>query len=179
MFSSITLVPKTAGWAGRPCAAMTSIVDSRAHFLKRCADKGMSERAIGQLVQGNLDTMGKLAFSIGQPGQPLDPTEFGNYAQNTLGALTSQADTAVLKRLVFEGHTLVLGQLRELVVDPNAAASRKLPAVRMMQLKTRLVGVVVERQLEPSRDLLAAGGHDTTEGIEPTDCCAVGKVHLP
>ena len=75
----------------------------------------MSEGATTQLVQNNLDTMGKLAFSIGQPGQPLDNTDFENYARNTLGALMSQADAAVLKRLVFEGHTLVLGQLRELV----------------------------------------------------------------
>jgi hypothetical protein len=88
----------------------------------------------------------------------LDNVEFNTFAQNTLGALTNQADTAVLKRLVFEGHTLVLGQLRELVTDPNAAASRKLPAVerehRMTQLKQRLNGVVIERQLEPSRELL-------------------------
>ena len=139
---------------------MSSIVDSKAHFLKRCADMGMTERAIGQLVTGNLDTMGKLAFSIGQPGHPLDANEFNNYAQNTLGAMINQADTAVLKMLVFEGHTLVLGQLRELVSDPNAAASRKLPAVerehRLAQLRTRLVGVVLERQLEPSHELLEA-----------------------
>lgn len=59
----------------------------------------------------------------------------------------------MLKCLVFE-----FGQLRELVADPNAAASRKLPAVgrehRMGQLKQRLIGVVLERQLEPSHDLL-------------------------
>lgn len=70
----------------------------------------------------------------------------------------SQADAAVLKRLVFEGHTLVLGQLRELVTDPNAAANRKLPAIerehRMADLKRRLTGVVLERQLEPSHELL-------------------------
>eukprot|EP00435_Cladocopium_sp_Y103_P051904 s873_g16.t1 len=121
---------------------------------------GMSQRGINQLTQNNLDTMGKLAFSIGQPGHPLDTTEFNNFAQNTLGAMISQADTAVLKRLVFEGHTLVLGQLRELVTDPNAAASRKLPAIerehRMEQLKQRLSGVVLERQLEPSHELLEA-----------------------
>jgi len=55
---------------------------------------------------------------------------------------------------------MVLGQLRELVTDPNAAASRKLPAVecehRMTQLKQRLQGVIVERQLEPSHELLEA-----------------------
>ena len=139
---------------------MTSIVDSSAHLLKRCADMGMSQRAIDQLVAGNLTTLGKPAFSIGQPGQPLDANEFATYAQNVLGAMANQADTAVLKRLVFEGHTMVLGQLRELVVDSNAAASHKLPAVererRLQQLRQRLVGVVVERQLEPSHELLEA-----------------------
>ena len=48
--------------------------------------------------------------------------------------------------------------LRELVSDPNAAASRKLPAIerehRLTQLRQRLAGVVVERQLEPSHELL-------------------------
>ena len=119
---------------------------------------GMTDRAIASLTQGNLDTMGKLAFAIGQPGHPLDATEFAAFAQNTLGAMINQADTAVLKRLVFEGHTMVLGQLRELVTDPNAASSRKLPAVerehRMAELRQRLVGVVLERQLEPSHELL-------------------------
>ena len=139
---------------------MTSIVDSVAHLEKRCSDMGMSQRGIQQLMQGNLDTMGKIAFAVGQPGHPLDQNEFLNFAQNTRGAMISQADTAVLKRLVFEGHTEVLGQLRELVTDPNAAASRKLPAVecehRMTQLKQRLQGVIVERQLEPSHELLEA-----------------------
>ena len=137
---------------------MTSIVDSKAHLQKRCTDMGMSQRAIVQPTQNNLDTMGKLAFSIGQPGQPLDSNEFENYARNTLGAMMSQADAAVLKRLIFEGHTLVLGQLRELVSGPDAAASRKLPAVerehRLEELRRRLVGVVLARQLEPSHELL-------------------------
>ena len=119
---------------------------------------GMTDRAFQNLVQNNLDTMGKIAFSVGQPGHPLDAAEFTAFAQNTLGAMINQADTAVLKRRVFEGHTMVLGQLRELVTDPNAAASRKLPAVerehRMTELKQRLRGVVVERQLEPSHELL-------------------------
>jgi len=110
------------------CLAMTSIVDSRAHFLKRCSDMGMTDRAINHLVQGML-TMGKVAFSVGSRGIHWTIQSSIRFAQNTLGALINQANTAVLKRLVFEGNTLVLGQLRELVTDSNAAASRKLPAV--------------------------------------------------
>ena len=51
---------------------------------------GMSERGVQQLVQNNLDTMGKIAFAVGQPGHPLDIGEFTAFAQNTLGALMSQ-----------------------------------------------------------------------------------------
>ena len=137
---------------------MTSLVDSSAHFQKRCREMGISERALARLTGNNFDTLGKLAFSIGQPGQPIEQGAFDTYAQNVLGAMTSQADTAILKRLVFEGHTLLLGQLRELVTDPNAAGSRKLPAIerehRMAQLKNKLTGVVIERQMEPSHELL-------------------------
>ena len=93
--------------------------------------------------------MGKLAFSIEQPGQPLVTDEFDQYARNLFRAMMSQADAAILKRLVFEGHMLVLGQLPELITDPNAGASRKLPAVerehRMQELERRLNGVVFER----------------------------------
>ena len=121
---------------------------------------GMTPRAIQVLTGGNLNTLGKLAFSIGQPGQPLNTDEFDRYALNLFGAMMTQADGAILKRLIFEGHTLVLGQLRELVTDPNAAASRKLPAIerehRLGELKRRLNGVIFERQMEPSHELLEA-----------------------
>ncbi len=43
--------------------AMSSIVDSRAHFDKRCAEFGLSGRAIQQLRHHGYDTLGKLALS--------------------------------------------------------------------------------------------------------------------
>ena len=43
---------------------MTSIVDPVAHLEKRCTDMGMSQRCVQQLIQGNLDTMGKIAFAV-------------------------------------------------------------------------------------------------------------------
>ena len=64
---------------------MTSIVDSVVHLEKRCTDMGMSQRGVQQLIQGNLDTMGKIAFAVGQPGHPLDQNEFLNFAQNKPG----------------------------------------------------------------------------------------------
>lgn len=137
---------------------MTSLVDSVAHFRKRCEDLGMTDRGITSLTTQNMNTLGKLAFAVGQPGHPLVQEEFDRFTGNALGALANVADAAVLKRLVFEGHTMVLGQLRELVSNPDAASSRKLPAIerehRLANLRGRLPGVVLERQLEPSHELL-------------------------
>ena len=120
----------------------------------------MTTRAADALIARGHDTLGKLAFSIGQPGVPLVEAEFAQFANNSLGAMANVADTAILKRLVFEGHTMVLSQLREQVSNPDAGATRKLPPVereaKMAALRGRLAGVIIERHLEPSHALLDA-----------------------
>jgi len=68
------------------------------------------------------------AFSISQPGHPLDATEFNTFAPNTSGAMINRANIAVLKDVDTPSR-----QLRELVTDPNPAASRKMPAVERAQ----------------------------------------------
>ena len=66
---------------------------------------------------------------MAKPGTPIDAAAFHIFAQNLLGALMSLADEAALKRLLFEGRTMVLSQLREAVANPEAARTRKLPQV--------------------------------------------------
>ena len=137
---------------------MTSIVESEAHFRKRCTETGLSDRGLTALTNAGYTNLGQLAFARGQPGQPMVETEFNRFSLNVLGAMASLADVSTLKRLVFEGQTMLLAQLREQVSNPDAGATRKLPAVerevKMRNLRTRLVGVVIEKSLEPSHHLL-------------------------
>ena len=137
---------------------MTSIVDSTAHFAQRASEVGLSNAALGSLVRHGFDSLGKLAFSHGQPGMQIDTAAFHGYAQGLLGAMMTLGDEAALKRLLFEGHTMVLSQLREAVSNPEASHSRRLPQVersaKLAELKARLVGVCIERQLDPSNSLL-------------------------
>lgn len=137
---------------------MTSIVDSKAHFSKRCTEIGMSARALASLTTNGYETIGMLAFAIGQPGVALVDDAIQAFARNTFGAGAAMSDVTALKRMVFESHTMVLAQLREQVSNPEAASTRKLPAVereaKMRILRARLSGVVVEHQLEPSHALL-------------------------
>ena len=137
---------------------MTSLVDSEAHLRKRAEEMAMSDRGIRALLAKGITTLGKLAFSHGQPGVPIVATEFDTFSQDVLGAMASIGDRAVLKRLLFEGHTFVISQLKEQVTNPEAAQSRKIPQVerdaRMIDLKRRLPGVLIERQMSPSHALL-------------------------
>jgi len=58
-------------------------------------------------------------------------------------------DEVALKRLLFEGHTMVLSQLREAVSNPEASHSRRLPQVersaKLAELKARLVDTTLEK----------------------------------
>ena len=139
---------------------MTSIVESEAHFRKRCQETGLSDRGLAAVIASGYSNLGQLAFASGQPGQPLNEADFQRFGQNVLGGLATMADMSTLKRLVFEGQTMLLAQLRDQVVNPDAASTRKLPAVerstKMQNLKARLAGVVIEKALEPSYALLDA-----------------------
>ena len=99
---------------------MTSIVDSKAHFLKRCREVGLSDRTVNNLTANGFETLGTLAFGMGQPGVALVNGEFQTFARNCLGALASIGEISTLKRLVFESHTMLLAQLREQVSNPQA-----------------------------------------------------------
>ena len=146
-FVSVRLWPK-----------MTSIVDSEAHLAKGATEVGLTNGALQSLVRNGLSTLGRLAFAHAQPGTPIDAAAFHTFAQNLLGVLMSLADEAALKRLLFEGRTMVLSQLRGAVANPEAAHTRKLPQVernaKMITLRAALPGVCIEKQLEPSHSLL-------------------------
>ena len=137
---------------------MTSIVDPKAHFLKRCREVGLSERATNAITANGFETLGTLAFGVGQPGVSLVDGEFETFARNCLGASASIAEISTLKRPVFESHAMLLAHLREQVSNPQASASHPLPAAereaKLRDLRNRLGGVVIEQQLEPPHHLI-------------------------
>ena len=137
---------------------MTSILDSEAHFQKRCDEVGLSDRGKQATAGAGFSTLGRLAFGVGQPGMPVPELEFTRFATNVLGAMATMQDVSSLRRLLFEAQTLVMAQLREQVSNPEMQMTRKLPPVereaKMRQLRARLPGVLLEHQLEPSHALL-------------------------
>lgn len=137
---------------------MTSILDSEAHLTNRMQEVGMSANGQRSMMLSGLNTLGKLAFSHGQPGVAIVEEAFVQFAQNTLGAMMTLGDQASLKRLLFEAHTQSLSMLKESITNPDAAQTRRLPPVerqaKMERLKAQLPGVIIEHQLEPAFALL-------------------------
>ena len=138
--------------------AMVSIIDSEAHFSKRSEEIGLSIAGQTSLTRAGYTTLGRLAFAVGQPGTPLVEHDFNNFATNILGGMASMHDISSIKRLLFESQTMVMANLREQVTSPDVSASKKMPAVereaKMRNLRARLPGVLIEKQIEPSHALL-------------------------
>ena len=86
------------------------------------------------------------------------------------------ADSAILNRLVFESHVMVLAQLPESVSNPDGGSTRRLPAVgrqaKMMDLGTRIAGV----SSAAAGTFSCVGSGVTTMGVTAIGICAAGEM---
>ena len=138
-------------------AAMTSIVDSEAQFDLRMDQVKLPEPLQRALRNAGVGTISALAYAHGQPGQPIVADEFQAWVRS-LDPSTTIGGVAALKRLLFESQTQLLAILKEQVMNPEPTVARKVPPAeresRLANLKTRLVGVLIEGHSEPSHALL-------------------------
>ena len=139
---------------------MASLIDSSAQFDQRAQEIGLSRASIGRLHRAGIVTLGVLAYSHGQPGQAISDDAFNAWVRDNIDNAMSLGDQAMIKRLLFEAHMLVLASLKEQVTTPDAAAHRKVPASeresKMANIKTTLVGLNLEGANEPGHTLLDA-----------------------
>ena len=98
---------------------MTSLVESEAHFNKGC----MAPATVQALQSNGFTTLGHLAYAVGQPGQVIPEAEFNTFCRNHVPGASS-ADVASVRRLLFEGQTLALQQLRLQLTEPESTAKR-------------------------------------------------------
>ena len=134
---------------------MASVLDSEAHFTARCAQIRIGASCQRELLRLGFRSEGQFAYATGQPGQP--ETDWSQWVTTNFGSI-SAGDTASLRRLLFECQTMLLADLKEQVSNPQASAARPLADAererRLADLRTRVPGVLVEGEGEPSRALL-------------------------
>ena len=139
---------------------MASLLDSEAQFRQRAKECKLSDAALRDLSRLNVSSFGLLAYSFGQPGQNIADEAFNTWVRQEINPAISLADSAALKRLLFESHTLVMASLKEQVVAPDSASTRKVPATerdsKMQNVKATLTGLLIEGPLDPGHSLLDA-----------------------
>ena len=136
---------------------MTSLVDSEAQFNLRLEQVRVPQALRIALRNSGITTISSLAYAHGQPGQPINADDFTAWVRQlepnaTIGAVSS------LKRLLFESQTQLLAMLKEQVTNPEPTTARKVPQAereaRLVNLRNRLNGVLIEGHAEPSHCLL-------------------------
>ena len=139
---------------------MASLLDSEAQFRQRAQECRLSDNALRDLGRLGIMSFGLLAYSFGQPGQNIVDETFNTWVRTDINPAITLADCAALKRLLFESHTLVMASLKEQVVAPDSAATKKVPATerdaKMRNVKGLLAGLLIEGPLDPGHSLLDA-----------------------
>ena len=84
--SNITLADFCNNLCGRSSLvfAMSSLLDSEAHFELRAAEVGLSTNALSALKGHNLATLGKLAHVVSSPGSPPQPEALADWIRDNL-----------------------------------------------------------------------------------------------
>ena len=149
--------------------ASVSLADSEASFKRQAGHVGLDEEWIEGLINIGVNTLGRLAFTVGQPGQPVDDQPVKDLLTSThVARAITVGDIAVVKRLIFEAQTTVIAIIKS-QSDPNADPSqRKLPAAernsRLVAQRQRLQGMALEGPLEVAHQV-----YDVVSGMLEAD----------
>ena len=162
--------------------AMTSLVDSQAHFESRLRELGLGAGLITNIVNHGVVTLSQLAFAVGQPGQPLTDIAIDQFVQAAARRPAVINEVSILKRAAFEAQTYLIATLRQ-SVDRTDDAPRKIAYAertsRMEALRGALAGIEVSGEQEPAHCVLdkacAIYESNTLKYLDPASC--VSRAH--
>ena len=129
-------------------------------------------------MRAGVDSLSRLAFAIGQPGQPINNTEVDTFLRGALGRAPTLAEAAAIKRVTFEAHTFLVATLRQQVERGDETGPRKVTfaerTTRMAAIRTALAGVPISGELEPAHSLLDRACNiyeqNSLKYLEPCTC---------
>ena len=162
----------------RSRSVMASIVDSEAHFEQRLQELGLSDAVMSSLKTGGIKCLSRLAFSLGQPNQPIANDEVATFLRGLTGRDPTIQENSAIKRLAFEAQTYVVAVLRQGLEQHEEGAPRKVShaerTTRMAALQASLSGVFITGELDPAHVLLdkatAMFDQNVVKYLEPAAC---------
>ena len=138
-----------------------SLVESNAAFNQRCNEIDRSGAFATALGAQNITTFSAMAFTLGTPQTPPTDQQVDNLGRLVFGAGVTLGQTSMLRRLHFESTTLMIASVKQRVDGETAEkpdAVKRIPVAekryRMEQQQTRLAGIAITGEMEPSHQLL-------------------------
>ena len=115
-------------WLLNPWHAVAAMsVDSESVFKARCDEIKISQATYDALKAKGWSTFGSYAFSVStNPGQITDDDFDNKVAVPILGSAT-EAESALLRRLLFESYTLTATELKRKADNSESDGPKKLP----------------------------------------------------
>ena len=139
-------------------SAAMSYVDSQSVFKARCDEIKISETTYAALKQKGWDTFGSYAFSVSTNSGQISDDDFDNKVAVPILGGAAMAESALLRRLLFESYTLTATELKRKADNTEADGPKKLPvqeiASRFSALEKKLAPLRIESVLEPSHGLI-------------------------
>ena len=157
---------------------MTSLLDSTAHFHERCTRLGLTPCFVTAIKTAGVNCLSRLAFVIGQPGQPIQNQDVEDFIVRALGRASTIAESSSVKRLTFEAHTYLVATLRQQVDSSEDSQPRKVAFAertqRMENLRAELRGIQISGEMEPAHALLDKAckmfDDNSIKWLEPSTC---------
>ena len=159
------------------------MLDSVHVFRSRAQSVGLPDSIIAALETGRVNTLSKLAYvSSNQPGGP-DDADFVKTMNdltgyNTTDNLMPAGTLSCLRRLWFESHAVSLSEIKSRIERGDDTPLKKLPLpereARRKAQQDALVGVKIEKHLEPSHSLIdllfTMKEEEILRYVEPAQC---------
>ena len=141
-----------------------ALLDSKAQYLARAKEIGISAPCVDSLHNHGIDSLGALAFAVGTTPGECSSQDFQHqqFILDKQIQLTG-SDEFLLKRLIFESQTLFMTSIQNQVLSAGLpgtsdSTSKKLPPVerqaRITEQKNRLIGIIIQGESEPSFELI-------------------------
>ena len=124
---------------------MVSLLESEAVFQEKCREFKLPADSMQALQDQGINTLGTLAFSLGNPGDSASTQELRELLSSSAPQDVPLGVVASLRRLLFVAHTLAISEIKGMVEEPGAEAGvKELPMAervsRINEQKQRLAG---------------------------------------
>ena len=162
---------------------MSAVLESEAHFSKRCLDIKMTSGTLKTLRGMGVATMGSMAYVVGTPGSEVGDSALQAWLDVNLPNLTV-GDYAAVKRILFESQTVQLSALRQPILDRESTSRQQLPEAEKSQRLTAFIaapGLRLDSTMQPGHSLLELACEQERDNLFkriPIEKC-VSRQHEP